>query len=157
MIYVNVNFDFFDEMADNYFQKEFGQGVFLAGIAMGMLAKEQVGEGEDVSEAPLYKQLRLGQMETRTLLKYLGMAPALARAYNVPHLKQIDAVIVEAMRRISRGGTEKMGVQGNYAFAFGFIDAPFWFYNHILQRQNAKQAELPIEQEDKTQDQEELQ
>ena len=114
--------------ADPYLQEPFGQGVFLAGVVLGVFAREQVGKGGDLGSAPLFTPLHFGRQRRRDLQGQLGRLPGLVHQYRVPHEGAIQSLAGEVARLLLEGTPKELGAEGNFAFAAGFLSAPNYFW-----------------------------
>ncbi|NMA13664.1 MAG: CRISPR-associated protein, partial [Clostridia bacterium] len=70
-----MNLDWLAKFSDPYLKTKIGQGVFLGGIILGMVAKYQVKNGDKVDAAPIFKQIMFGKMQRRDLLQHLSRVP----------------------------------------------------------------------------------
>lgn len=122
-----MNIDWLENFADAYLKTSSGQGVFLGGIVLGMVAKHQVKKGDDIDSAPMFKQLVFGKMQRRDLLRHLSRVPELLRAYDIPYKNYIQQLSGRAGELLLRGSGE-MGVDGNFAFSVAFINANEYFW-----------------------------
>lgn len=120
-----------EEFSDSYLKTPGGQGVFLSGIVLGMLARYQVSKGDDIDSAPIFKQIMFGKLQRRDLLRHLSRVPELTRAYDdgekkIPkgYLKQLCGKAGELLLQ----GTGDMGVDGNFAFSVAFLNAYEYFW-----------------------------
>jgi hypothetical protein len=126
-----LNLEWLNEFSDPYLKTASGQGVLLSGIVLGMIAKYQVGKGEDIDAAPMFKQLMFGKMQRRDLLRHLSRVPELIRAYDngdkkIPkgYLKQLCGKAGELLLE----GTSEMGIDGNFTFSVAFLNAYEYFW-----------------------------
>lgn len=125
-----MNLDFFRNFKDPYMQKPLGQGVFLAGVLLGYMAERQVGADGDISQSPLFKQIQFGRMDKLNLKRILSRVPQLLAAYRedmkyTAYMSKLGAVATEL---ILQEEDEELGVNGNFAFATGFINARNYFW-----------------------------
>lgn len=124
--------------ADPYLQQPFGRGVFLAGVLLGVFAREQVrgtGPAEqekkkavDVAASPLFKQLNFGRLRLRDLKGHLGRLPGLIHQYRIDYAGPVQSFAGEVMCLILEGEQKELGPEGNFAFAAGFLAAPSYFW-----------------------------
>ena len=120
----------FEEFHDPYMQGPAGQGIFLAGVLLGYMAERQVGADGDISKSPLFKQIQFGRMDKMNLKRILGRVPQLLAAYReelkyTAYMNRLGAAALELMLQAD---DEEMGVNGNFAFAAGFINARRYFW-----------------------------
>ena len=133
-----MNLDFFDLFGDPYMRENNGRGFFLAGVALGILAAGQVApkdEGEkkqSIDTAPIYKQLTFGRLKRRDILKHLGRVPELSRAYNIKCAGMLESLTAKAGEFLFLGDGGEMGIEGNFAFSVGFLDARNYFWEKIF-------------------------
>jgi hypothetical protein len=135
-----MNIDFFSEFKDPYLQTDEGKGIFLTGIALGMLAKTQVASGEAVNSAPLYKQLRFGKLQKRNLTAIFSRIPELTRTTldekSERYAGMIESLCAKAGELILRGSGADLGVDGNFAFSVAFLNAPDYFFGKIFKKKD---------------------
>lgn len=124
-----MNLEIFDKFNDPYMQSPTGQGVFLAGILLGYMAERQAGRGGDISKSPLFKQIQFGRMDMVNLKRTLGRVPSLLAAYrdDMKYTGYMSKLLASASERILQSN-EEMGVNGNFAFAAGFVNARSYFW-----------------------------
>lgn len=122
-----MKLDWLNEFADPYLKTPNGQGVFLSGIILGMIAKYQVNEGQGIDSAPMFKQIMFGKMQRRDLLRHLSRVPELIRVYDIPYKSYLEQLSGKAGELILRGSSE-MGVDGNFAFSVAFLNAYDYFW-----------------------------
>ncbi|WP_334139355.1 TM1802 family CRISPR-associated protein [Thermovirga lienii] len=134
-----MNLVFFEEFADPYLKGDFGKGVFLAGVALGMMAKEQAGRGGDWNNSPLFKQISFGRLQLRDLKRHLSRAPELIKAYDMNYTKIIEALVAKAGMLILSGGSKELEADGNFVFAIAFMNAPTICFEKIFKKQEAEQ------------------
>jgi len=125
-----MRLDFLKEFKDPYMRTPQGQGVFLAGVALGYLARCQVEGEKELTSAPLFKQLEFGRMNMKSLKKLLARVPKLLAAYRegIKYGGFIAALAAEANDLILKGEQQELGVDGNFAFTTGFASAPAYFW-----------------------------
>lgn len=124
-----MKFDFFNDFKDDYLQDNQGKGIFLSGVVMGFIAKGQAGSERDIKNAPLFKQIQFGRMDMKGLKKQLARVPQLLAAYDTitaPHL--VSVLSAEAGKMILSGSSSELGVEGNFAFTVGFVNANYYFW-----------------------------
>jgi len=121
-----LNLEFLDQFSDDYLKKDEGKGVFLAGVALGMLARAQIRENQSLDDAPLFKQVNFGKMQMRDLKRHLTRVPELTRAYRVSAPGRLERLAGEAGSLLLKSGAKTLGVDGNFTFAVAFLNA--WQY-----------------------------
>ncbi|MHB1127782.1 MAG: TM1802 family CRISPR-associated protein [Bacillota bacterium] len=122
-----MKLDWLEGFYDPYLKTPVGQGVFLGGIVLGMVAKYQVKKGDEIYSAPIYKQLMFGKMQRRDLLRHLSRVPELLRAYDLPFNFYFQQLSGKAGDLLLQGSGE-MGVDGNFAFSVAFLNAYEYFW-----------------------------
>lgn len=122
-----MKLEWLNEFSDPYLKTASGQGVLLSGIVLGMIAKYQVGKGEDIDAAPMFKQLMFGKMQRRDLLRHLSRVPELIRAYDIPYKSYLEQLCGKAGDLLLKG-TSEMGVDGNFTFSVAFLNAYEYFW-----------------------------
>lgn len=122
-----LNIDWLNEFSDPYLKTSNGQGVFLSGIVLGMIAKHQVREGESIDSAPMFKQIIFGKMQRRDLLRHLSRIPELIRVYDIPYKGYLTQLSGKAGELLLKGSSE-VGVDGNFAFSVAFLNAYEYFW-----------------------------
>ena len=137
-----MRFEFFDDFKDPYMQEKGGQGVFLAGLVFGMIARGQVGKGGAIDSSPMYKQLHFGRMQRRDLSRLMARVPELTRVYDLPYAGMIESLCGEAGKYLLEGLSEELGVDGNFAFSIAFLNAPDYF-RKIFKKQSRDDEEQP--------------
>ena len=123
---------FLEKFADPVMKTPGGQGAFLAGVVLGMIARGQAS-GDKLDSAPLFKQLNFGRMRKRELKRHLSRVPQLIKAYD---LKYKDSDLKERIQDLAGYADElllkdesfDLGVDGNFAFATAFMNAPEYFW-----------------------------
>jgi len=123
---LTLNLGFLDRFSDEFLRKDEGKGVLLAGVVLGMLAQGQVQSAQNIGDAPLFKQMNFGKMQLRDLKRHLASVPELTRAYKVPYPDRIERLAAEAGSLLFKSGAKNLGVDGNFAFTIGFLNA--WQY-----------------------------
>ncbi len=122
-----MNLTWLDEFRDPYLQKDVGKGVFLSGITLGMIASCQNGKGSKINDAPLFKKLSFGKLQKRDLKKQLAELPMLLRAYEIPYPRELIE-LAQTASELLLSGPEELGVDGNFLFSTGFLNAWKYFY-----------------------------
>jgi len=122
-----LRIDWLNDFSDPYLKTSNGQGVFLSGIILGMIAKYQAGEGEIIDSAPMFKQITFGKMQRRDLLRHLSRVPELIRVYDIPYKGYLEQLSGKAGELLLKGSSE-MGVDGNFAFSVAFLNAYDYFW-----------------------------
>jgi len=122
-----LKIDWLREFSDPYLKTPNGQGVFLRGIVLGMIAKHKIGKGEDIDSAPMFKQIVFGKMQRRDLLRHLSRVPELIRVYDIPYKGYLEQLSGKAGELLLKGSSE-MGVDGNFAFSVAFLNASDYFW-----------------------------
>jgi len=130
-----MNLDFFEEFSDPYLKENPGKGVFLAGVALGMMARGQVTSKEDLSNSPLFKQINFGRIQRRDLQRHLARVPELIRAYEMSYSGMIESLAAEAGRLLLEGQKKELGVDGNFVFAVAFMNAPKFCFGKIFKKE----------------------
>jgi hypothetical protein len=135
-----MNIEFFDEFKDPYLQTDEGKGIFLAGIALGMLAKCQLPKGTPIDSSPLYKQIRFGRLQKRNLMALMWRVPELARVTldekSEGYAGMIESLCAKSGVLIIQGGGDDLGVNGNFAFSVAFLNAPDYFFGKIFKKKD---------------------
>lgn len=126
-----MNLGIFDKFHDPYMQEPAGQGIFLAGVLLGYMAERQAGHDGDISKSPLFKQIQFGRMDMMNLKRILSRVPKLLSAYreDMKYTAYMSRLTACAQEYILQSGDEEMGVNGNFAFAAGFINARNYFWD----------------------------
>lgn len=115
-----MDLSFMDDYQDRYMQTVKGKGAFLAGVALGELARKQA---ERIDESPLFKQIHFGKMALRDIKRHLSRVPELTRAYHLSNARTIEKIMVEAGTHLMQSPGEEFGVEGNFAFTIGFMNS----------------------------------
>lgn len=126
-----MNLDVFNKFHDPYMQTPAGQGTLLSGVLLGYMAERQAGKDGDISKSPLFKQLQFGRMDIINLKRLLSRVPSLLAAYRedmkyTGHMTRLGAT---ALEMLLQSGDENMGIDGNFAFAAGFLNARQYFWD----------------------------
>lgn len=127
-----MRLEFLASFADQSMQKAGGQGAFLAGVALGMLAQGQTKDG-NIDGAPLFKQLTFGRLKIRDLKRHLSRVPELLKAYEIKYKdvnigEMVRDLIGKAGELLLQDQDYELGVEGNFAFTTGFINAREYFW-----------------------------
>jgi hypothetical protein len=124
-----MNFDFFDEMSDEFVKTNAGKGIMLAGISLGILADQQRKDvNKDVSDTPLFKQMNWGKLDYRDLKRHMSRVPELIKAYNVKYAPLINALTAKGGEYLLMSDSKGMGVDGNFVFTIGFVRCNEYFW-----------------------------
>lgn len=132
-----MNLDWMEGFSDPFLKTPAGQGVFLGGVILGMIAKYQGGQGGDVDSAPMFKQIMFGKMQRRDLLRHLSRVPELLRAYDIKYKIYIQQLTGRVGDLLLQGGGE-MGVDGNFAFSVAFLNAYEYFWRIFGKQEEPK-------------------
>jgi len=125
---------FLDAFEDKYLKTKQGRGVFLAGVVLGVMARQQVSSYDEIQNSPLFKQLNFGRLTIRDLKKYLARMPELIKAYRMNYSYFLEQLGTCAGNLILEGGGKELGVDGNFAFTVAFANAGDYFWNKIFPR-----------------------
>ena len=117
--------EFFTAFGEPYLQTPGGQGVFLAGIALGMLAR---GQAKEIDTSPVFKQLAFGRLRQRDVKRQLARLPELAKAYDIKYKELIRKTAIWAGDALLQGDGSELGVEGNFSFAVAFMNASAYFW-----------------------------
>ncbi|WP_333871732.1 TM1802 family CRISPR-associated protein [Desulforamulus putei] len=123
-----MKLDFLSKFADPVMQTAAGQGAFLAGVVLGMVAMGQAKDG-NIDGAPLFKQMTFGRMKRRDLKRHLTRVPELVKAYDLKYKDLIRKLAAYAGELILQDEGSELGVDGNFAFATAFMNAREYFWN----------------------------
>ncbi|MCF7936814.1 MAG: TM1802 family CRISPR-associated protein [Synergistales bacterium] len=134
-----MKLEFFQEFADPYLHKEGGQGVFLAGVVLGMVAGGQ--NKSNIREAPMFKQLNFGRLSRRDLQRHLARVPELTSAYQLNYAGLIEALGGKAGELMLKGGKKDIGIDGNFAFSVAFLNAPHYFWSAFRKDRGAPEEQ----------------
>ena len=131
-----MKLDFFDSFKDPYMKTEEGRGVFLSGVALGMLARAQVDSGGSIDSSPMFKQLNFGKMQRRDIRRHLSRMPELVRVCKVTttYAGMIEAICAEAGKLLLCAEEKELGTDGNFAFSMAFLNAPDYFRGKIFKK-----------------------
>lgn len=126
-----MNLEVFTKFHDPYMQTPAGQGVFLAGVLLGYMAYRQTGKEGDISQSPLFKQIQFGRMDAVNLKRLLSRVPTLLAAYreDMKYTGLMSQLSAAATEQLLQTGDEDLGVNGNFAFAAGFLNARKYFWD----------------------------
>ncbi len=133
-----MKLDFFADFSDPYLQKPGGQGAFLAGVALGMIVQGQAKDNA-IDSTPLFKQLNFGRLKLRDLKRQLARVPELLKAYEIKY-KNIDIsnmihdLAGKSGELLLQDEKYELGVEGNFAFTTGFINANEYFWRIFAKR-----------------------
>ncbi|MGI5838575.1 MAG: TM1802 family CRISPR-associated protein [bacterium] len=122
-----MKLDWLEKFSDPYLQTPGGQGVFLGGVVLGMVAQNQIAKGEGIDASPLFKQIMFGKMQRRDLLRHLSRVPELLRAYDINYKFYLQTLTGRAGELLLQGKQE-LGVDGNFAFSVAFLNANEYFW-----------------------------
>lgn len=122
-----LTIDWLNEFSDPYLKSSNGQGVFLSGVVLGMIAKNQVEEGDSIDSAPMFKQIMFGKMQRRDLQRHISRVPELIRVYDIPYGRYLEQLSGKAGELLLKGSSE-LGVDGNFAFSVAFLNAYEYFW-----------------------------
>jgi len=134
-----MKLDFFNSFEDPYLKTESGQGVFLAGVTLGMLASGQ-SEGS-IDSAPIFKQLNFGRMKKRDILRHLARVPELSKAYHLKYSGMIDSLCGKTGELLLQGKDKEIGVDGNFVFSVAFLNARHYFWTIFKSDKENKKPE----------------
>lgn len=128
-----MELDFLNDFKDPYMRNPKGQGIFLAGVLLGYLAYKQAGgkNEDDITKAPLFKQIQFGRMDMKTLKRLLARVPQLIAAYREDIGKSMNALTylsARVMEMLLSDGAEELGIEGNFAFTTGFVNANNYYW-----------------------------
>lgn len=132
-----MDLSFFNEFNDKYLRKPEGQGVFLAGLALGQLASRQIPQGGKIDDSPLFKQMNFGKMTMRDLQKHLSRVPELTRAYRLNNAATVERLMTKSGELLLKSGTEDLGIKGNFAFTVAFMNS-YEYVKKIYEKQEEK-------------------
>ena len=121
-----MHLELFDGFGDPYLKTETGQGVFLAGVTLGMIALGQ--SSDSVDSAPIFKQLNFGRMKKRDILRHMARVPELTKAYHLEFSGMIDSLCAKSGEFLLKGKERDMGVDGNFVFSVAFLNARHYFW-----------------------------
>lgn len=122
-----MKLEFFEKFADPFMRTPGGQGTFLAGVALGMLARGQTKDGS-IDGAPLFKQITFGRMKRRDVKRHLARTPDLVKAYDLKHKDLIRKLAGHAGELLLLDEEGELGVDGNFAFATAFMNSREYFW-----------------------------
>jgi hypothetical protein len=128
----------FEGFKNPIMREEKGRGLFLAGGALGMMARAQ-GNGQ-MMEAPLSKQINFGRIRRRDLLRHLGRIPELMKATPARNAGRISQLTALGGQKLLECDGEDFGVEENFIFAVAYLSAP-QYYRQFFPREEAEEAE----------------
>ncbi|WP_334139714.1 TM1802 family CRISPR-associated protein [Thermovirga lienii] len=148
-----MNLDFLDDFTSPHMKSNYGKGLFLAGVVLGVLAYQQAGNNKDeMLNTPLFKQMNFGRMCLRDILNLLTNVPNIIRGYNIAYPGRIMRLAEEAMNLIFMGQETNfdldVNAQDNAVFAFGFLHACEAYFNKIFPKSEKQETEEVKEQQD---------
>lgn len=129
-----MTLDFFEKFADPVMRTAGGQGAFLAGVALGMLARGQTKDG-NIDEAPLFKQITFGRLKRRDVKRHLARVPDLVKAYDMKYKDLIRKLAAYAGELLLQDEGVELGVDGNFAFATAFMNSREYFWTIFCRQQ----------------------
>ena len=136
-----MNLEIFEKFHDPYMHTPAGQGAFLAGVLLGYMAYRQAGQENDISQSPLFKQIQFGRMDTVSLKRLLSRVPILLAAYreDMKYTGLLSQLSAAATEFLLQTGDQDLGVNGNFTFAAGFLNAVNYFWDLFpVSRDNKK-------------------
>lgn len=130
-----MNLYFFNEFQDDYLRKPFGKGVFLSGVVLGYIARNQVRSDREIKNAPLFKQIPFGRLDCKNLKKLMARVPQLLSSYgdSIPAVYLVEELANQAGILLLEGPRQELGVDGNFAFSVGFGNAAGYFWTIFKQ------------------------
>lgn len=130
-----MNLYFFNEFQDDYLRNNFGQGIFLSGVVLGYIARNQVSGDREMKNAPLFKQIPFGRLDVKTLKRLMARVPQFLNSYeeSIPAVCSVEELANQAGILMMAGPKQELGVDGNFAFSVGFGNATSYFWNIIRQ------------------------
>lgn len=135
-----MRLDFLDEFNDPYLCTDEGRGVFLASVVLGMVARGQAGRRKAVDSSPMFKQLNFGKVQRRDIRRHMARLPELVRVYNLDYADMIDSLAAKAGDLMMSGSGAEPGIDGNFVFSVGFLNAPDYFFG-IFRKKDFGQEE----------------
>ncbi len=147
-----LRLDFLNQFSDEYLHKEEGKGVLLAGVVLGNLARQQLGQNQTIDQSPIFKQVNFGKMQMRDLKRHLARVPELTRAYRVVAPGRLERLAAEAGAFILASGAKNLGIDGNFAFTVGFLNS-WQYYARIFDITDSEkilgqESQEPLDSED---------
>ncbi|NLU49272.1 MAG: CRISPR-associated protein [Syntrophomonadaceae bacterium] len=136
-----MKLDFLEDFSDAYLKTDKGRGVFLAGVLLGYMAKCQVANEKDIKNAPLFKQIEFGRLDTNSLKKLMARVPKLIVAYDMKPAHFISALAAEAGKLMLGEGKNELGAEGNFAFTVGFGNATDYFWRLFKKQETSQETE----------------
>lgn len=148
-----MKLDFLASFADPVMQTPGSQGAFLAGVVLGVIAQGQTKD-KNIESAPMFKQLSFGRMKRRDIKRHLSRVSELVKAYDLKY-KEVD--IKNMVRKLAGYAGElilqseeiELGVDGNFAFATGFINSGDYFWKIFQKNQDGKDSDKDDKRYDK--------
>lgn len=142
-----MNLDIFTEFHDPYMQTPAGQGALLSGVLLGYMAERQAGREGDISKSSIFKQIQFGRMDIINLKRLLSRVPTLLAAYRedmkyTGYMSQLSAAATELLLQTG----DDLGVNGNFAFAAGFLNARQYFWNLFPKTKGTDETEFGKEE-----------
>ncbi|MEN6460137.1 MAG: TM1802 family CRISPR-associated protein [Syntrophomonas sp.] len=115
---------------DPYMQTPMGKGVFLAGVTLGFMADRLAGDEGDIAGTSIFKQIQFGRMDSNNLKRLLSRVPQWLKGYKeeLKYTGLITALTACSQEYLLESAGEEMGVNGNFAFTSGFINANKYFW-----------------------------
>jgi hypothetical protein len=148
-----MKLDFLNDFSDPYLRRNEGKGVFLAGVVLGMLARGQAGKNNPIDAAPIYKRIQFGRVHRRNILNYLSQIPKLGRVYHIDCAGMLESLCGKANEFLLSAENLELGVEGNFAFSTGFLNAYDYFEKKIFKENTPDTAEATEQQTDLQADQ----
>jgi len=138
------NLEFLNAFEDSYLKTLHGKGVFLAGIVLGYMARQQVGNPSEVDSSPLFKQINFGRTTMRDLKKHMARLPELMKAYHVKKgiARCLQQLANSAGELLLTGGAPELGVDGNFAFTVAFANASDFLWGKIYNKEDVSEDEI---------------
>lgn len=127
----------FEEFNDPYLRQTQGQGVFLASIVLGYIARNQVAPEQDIKNSPIFKQIQFGRMSMKKLKRLMLRVPEIVAAEqdHIPANQFLFRIYNEANRHLLEGDGQDLGLDGNYVFTVGFGNAALYFWKLFRSRE----------------------
>ena len=120
-------------LADDYLRKYEGKGVFLAGVTLGMLARDRWTR----RVLPIRRFSNVNFKRCRRIKRHLARVPGLTRVYKVRAPGWLEQLAAEAGSLMLKSGISELGVNGNFAFSIAFLNA--WQYYSAIFHVTASQ------------------
>ena len=128
---------FFGQFHNPIMGEEKGRGLFLTGVALGMMARAQ-GNGQ-MMDAPLSKQINFGRIRRRDLLRHLARMPELMKATPARNAGRISQLTALGGQKLLECDGEDFGVEENFIFAVAYLSAPH-YYRQFFPREEAEES-----------------